>query len=178
MTRDHFLIGVGNWANHRFLLWDALEATQGDVIEMGCGDGSTPWLAQYCSDEGRKLFSYEGNQEWYNRMRQYEDRDFKINLLKDADINSSIWDHVAATHPNPAVVLIDHAPGERRKIDVGLFLNKAQIVVMHDTEPAADHGYQMRQFKAKFKYWVDHKSEGAWASMASNFIDVTKIVTQ
>lgn len=172
MTKEHFLLGVGNWSNHRYLLWDALEKTSGDVIEMGCGDGSTPFLRQYCKDTGRKLYSYEGNQEWYNRMRQYEDDTYKIILLKGADVNGQIWDHVAASHLNPSVVLIDHAPGERRKIDVKLFLSKAQIIVMHDTEPAADHGYQMRQFKPQFKYWRDHTSEGAWASIASNFIPI------
>ena len=72
------------------------------------------------------------------------------------------------------LVFIDHAPGERRKIDIARFADKAQIIVCHDTEPAADHGYKMRVELKKFKYLIDYESDGAWATAVSNFYDVTK----
>lgn len=165
MTREQFLQGVENWDNHRYLLWDALETTVGEVVEMGCGHGSTPFLREYCKDKGRMLYSYESEFEWFKRFQHMEDRIHKVIHVTD-------WDDVAKRHISPSVVLIDHAPGERRKIDIGLFMNKAHIIVMHDTEPAADHGYQMRQYIEYFKYWRDHKSLGAWASIASNFVEV------
>jgi len=59
-------------------------------------------------------------------------------------------------------------------VDIALFANKAQIIVAHDTEPNADHGYQMRDEIKKFKYWRDFETPGAWASIMSNTIDVTK----
>ena len=46
MKKEDFLKDVANWDNHRFLLWPALEATTGEVIEMGMGQGSTPFLHQ------------------------------------------------------------------------------------------------------------------------------------
>ena len=35
MKKEEFLKGCANWDNHRFLLWPALEATKGLVVEFG-----------------------------------------------------------------------------------------------------------------------------------------------
>lgn len=165
MTKDEFLAGVSNWSNHRHLLWDALELTSGDVIELGCGDGSTPFLSRYCKARGRMLYSYEGDLDWYDRMKMYREDHHKVIYVKN-------WDDVSAGHVLCGVVLIDHAPGERRKVDIQRFAQTASIIVAHDTEPAADHGYQMRPVLRTFKYMRDFTSDGAWASIASNFIPV------
>lgn len=44
----------------------------------------------------------------------------------------------------------------------------------HDTEPAADHGYKMRQHFGLFKYVVEVKTSGAWATAMSNEYDLTQ----
>lgn len=163
MTDEQFLHGVENWSNHRFLLLEALKLTEGDVVEMGMGSGSTPFLAKYCEDAGRKLFSYENNLEWYEKCRGFNPkRSFHI----------SDWDIVADNHLTPSILFIDSAPGERRQIDLKNFALRARIIVAHDTEPAADHGYKMRQHIPLFRFWRDYQGPGAWASMASNFIEL------
>lgn len=168
MTKETFLNGVQNWNNHLYLLWTALEATTGEVVEMGMGHGSTQQLHDYCLDRGRPLFSYESDQEWADKFMPLVDGGaHSLKVLRD-------WDEVHATHPSPDVVLIDHAPGERRKTDIALFAHSAKIIVCHDTEPAADHGYQMRAELDKFKYLSEYQSPGAWSTVVSNFIDVTK----
>ena len=48
------------------------------------------------------------------------------------------------------------------------------IVVAHDTEPAADYGYKMRQHFPKFRYIVEVRTSDAWATALSNTIDVTE----
>jgi len=167
MTKEEFIYGAGNWDNHRFLLWPALEETEGTIIEMGMGNGSTRFLRKYAINNNRHLFSYENNLEWFEKF-PLEHSDFhEMIYLSD-------WDLVSNNIANPDVVFIDHAPGERRKIDIVRFADKAKVIVCHDTEPAADHGYQMRAELAKFKYQIDYQSPGAWASAVSNFIDVTK----
>lgn len=163
MTKDEFLQGVENWSNHRYLLWEALEKTEGDVVEMGMGHGSTPFLYQWCKDAGRTLYSYENNLEWYEKCKGFNPENSF--LIHD-------WDIVAENHLTPAVLFIDSAPGERRQIDLKNFALRARIIVAHDTELAADHGYQMRQHIPLFKYWKDYQSSGAWASIASNFIEL------
>jgi hypothetical protein len=83
------------------------------------------------------------------------------------------WDDVYTAHPTPDVVLIDHAPGERRWIDVQKYAYSAKIIVIHDSEPAAT-GYMMDKIWGMFKYRKDYESPGAWATMVSNHIDVSK----
>ena len=151
MTKDEFLINVDNACNHRFLLWDALEATDGDIIEFGSGHGSTPWLKDYAIDNKRKFESFENNREWANATG--------ANFIQN-------WGDVNFEHCS--VLLIDHAPGERRKIDIARLANHCDIMIVHDTEPAADHGYQMRSVLMGFEFIKEYKSEGAWATMVSN----------
>lgn len=162
MTKEEFLNDFQNWDNHRPLLWEALELTKGDIIEMGMGQGSTPYLSQYAKDSNRNLYSYDNNLEWYQKFTGLTSNNHTLTYTID-------WDLVSKKHPNPDVVFIDHAPGERRYIDVGLFADKAKIIVIHDTEPAAT-GYMMNKIWHLFKYRKDFKSEGAWASMVSNYI--------
>ena len=170
MTKEDFLKDVQNWDNHRHLLWPALEFTHNStngVVEMGMGQGSTPFLHQYCEDAKRPLFSYENNLEWLNKFSHLESPLHKITHVVD-------WDVVSKIHPEPSVILIDHAPGERRYIDVQRFANSAKIIVIHDSEPEAT-GYMMDRIWGLFKYRKDFTSPGAWATMVSNFVDVSKL---
>lgn len=160
MTKEDFLKDVANWSNHRYLLWPALEATTGHVCEFGSGEGSTKYLRKYCEDAGRMFLSFDS------------DEDYAVK-------NSSIWvkEWADITVVNMDVMLIDHAPGERRHLDIAKYKDAAKIIVIHDTEVEAT-GYMLDKIWHLFKYRVDHKTEGAWASMVSNFIDVTALYKQ
>jgi len=168
MTQEQFIGQLSNWDGHRRLLWHALNETTGSIIEMGVGKGSTPQLHKFSEFHSRPLFSYEYDFEWYKKFKNMN------TFLHDIEWVDNNWDMVNETHESCGVVFIDHSPGERRKIDINLFANKAQIVVAHDTEPNADHGYQMRDEFKKFKYIIEDKSFDAWTTCGSNFIDVTK----
>lgn len=163
MTKEKFLEGVQNWNNHLYLLWPALEATSGPVVEYGMGDGSTNQLHQYCKDKNRMFASFDFNKEWADKFRHLESETHKIFHAPDWDkisINSFI-----------DVLLIDHSPGERRWEDVKKYAFKAQYTVIHDTEPAAT-GYMLDKIWHLFKFRKDYKTDGAWASIVSNFSDV------
>jgi hypothetical protein len=159
MTKEQFLSGMDNACNHRILLWEALQLTDGKVIEFGSGHGSTPFLRAYCEAHQREFESYENNPVW---------AEMTGSTLVDN------WDEVVVNDCD--VLFIDHAPGERRKIDIVKHTNSCKIMVIHDTEPAADHGYQMRHLFKYSKYAVEYRSEGAWATMISNEIDLTVLV--
>lgn len=165
MIKEIFTQITSNYDSHRPLLWAALEATKGLVIELGIGYGSTPFLSEYCGSRNRELVSFENNREWFDKIApKYA---HKFHFITE-------WNVAALTYGYAGVVFIDHAPGERRKHDIQAFANKAEILVCHDTEPAADHGYKMRAELKKFKYMIDYETDGAWATAVSNFIDVTK----
>ena len=88
------------------------------------------------------------------------------------------WDDVYQNCINeiawPSVLFIDHAPGERRRVDIVRFAEAAEIIIAHDTEPKADHGYKMRAELAKFRYQVDYETSGAWPTAVSNTIDISR----
>jgi len=127
------------------------------VIELGCGDGSTPYLREYCNENGIEFLSYDNNQEWAD---------------KHNSIYVSNWENIPWLKEY-SVAFVDEAPGEHRKVSLSL-LHHVKVVICHDSEPAAEHGYQMRPQILKYKYWSDFKTDGAWASAMSNFIDVTR----
>lgn len=160
MTKEKFTQITSNWDSHRPLLWAALEATKHlklPVLELGCGNGSTPFLKEYCLENGLQLFSYDFNIEWAA----------KFDAIHVTDWNNVPW------RKEWSVVLVDESPGEHRKVSIGK-LHHAKVVVAHDTEPAADHGYQMRVPLSRYKYLIDLETDGAWATAVSNYIAVNK----
>ena len=147
-----FLKNVQNWDNHRPLLWWALQQTESSslpVCEMGCGEGSTPYLQSYCKASGRPLVSYDYNQEWASR--------YGANYVSD-------WNSIR--HPQYSVVLIDHSPGERRWIDIQLLADMADYIVIHDSEPAAT-GYMLDRIWHLFPHRRNLITPGAWATIVS-----------
>lgn len=168
--KDRFTAS-GNDLSYYPLLYLALEETQlGDVIEMGTGHGSTLLLHDYCGGNYRHLYSYDEKQIWLDKFLHLKSDRHTLRLVHD-------WDIVKETHLKegfPTVVFIDHAPGERRKEDIVHFKDINGILVIHDTEPTGAGDYQMRQHWPKFKYIVEVKTDGAWASALSNHIDITK----
>lgn len=160
------------------LLYKALEATKGEIIEMGTGHGSTPLLHEYCTKNKRVLHSYETEKDWISKFEGTANELHTFTLL-----DRLAWDVCSDMHPSPSVVFIDHAPGERRKEDILRFKDSAEIIVVHDTEPTGAGDYQVRQHFQKFKYcvevlsnWHDPREAGAWATALSNTINITNWV--
>lgn len=167
MTKEEFLKNIGNWSNHRYLLYPALEATKHlklPVLELGCGDGSTPYLRAYCKYNGLNLHSFDYNREWADRYGAIH-------------TDWGMFDAIAVV--KYGVALIDESPGEHRKESLAKV--NAEIIVIHDSEPIGwnSSDYQVRPLFSKFKYVKDLESDykgGAWATALSNTIDVTKFV--
>lgn len=169
MNKGHFVHDVTYWNSYLPLLWEALEHTSGDVIELGMGEGSTEKLHEYCRIKRRKLFSYESDLWWYRKFEQYRTEWHDIEYVGDN------WTPMIERHRGPVGVLFsDEAPGEMRKFNVSMFCNTAQVVVVHDSEPGSDHGYKFSLVRPLFKYSLDFDFTGANATAFSNFIDVSK----
>jgi len=171
MSKEEFLKDVENWSNHRILLWEALQDTRMSkypVLELGCGDGSTPYLQQYCKDNNRQLVSFDSDVEWARKFGARQ-------IGKDWDTQQWFYQR------QYSVVLVDESPGEHRKEVLQLFRRYSihyEIAVIHDSEPAGWNAsdYQVRYEIEKFPYFIDLKADkpGAWASAVSHSYDVTK----
>lgn len=164
-----FLANLQNWDNHRPFLLKAIRLMESPVqiYECGIGHGSSPYLHYLArTNEGLKIVAFETDKQWADKFEELNSKRYNINLVNN-------WDSVDVCKAD--VILIDHAPGERRKVDIARYRENGKgILVAHDTEPDADHGYQMRDELKKFKYMIDYKSNGAWATAVSNYYDVTK----
>jgi hypothetical protein len=138
-------------------------ATEGLVVECGMGNYSTYLL----HNTGRDVVSYETNAEWFSKFQDIE---------RKVLVHPTEWVAVMkALKPIASVIFIDQAPGEiREKCIAELSRGFDGILVAHDTEPAADYGYKMRQHFPKFRYMVEVKTDNAWATALSNTIDVTE----
>ena len=166
---EDFLHGIDNESNYRLLLYLALEETRGSthsVLELGPSAGSTPYLHAYCETEGRPLVSMDEDifmtAKW-SHLRSVR-HEVQCCAWSAAPIEKQAW----------SVGLINHAPGDRRWADAMRLHPRSEILVLHNTEPAADHGYRFSQIWGEFKYRADVKTGGAWATAVSNTRDLHK----
>lgn len=164
MTKEQFLKDVSEWNNHLPLLWLALEATIRNpypVIEYGSGLGSTNYLRQYCLQNHREFISYDNNREWAEQMGS--------NLITN-------WSN-ADIYKRSSVILVDNAPGEMRHEIMAIMKDRADIIIVHDSEPNGK-GYMLDKVWPLYRYRIDLTGGNTWASAVSNSIDLSIFVGQ
>lgn len=173
LTNKHYskcmLENVEGWCNHRPLLYLALEFTKNNkdpILELGCGNGSTNQLHQYIENDDRTLISFDTDKKWLDTFIHLQSKKHQFVYKKDEEIT----DWLTNLDTFFSVCLVDHAPGERRHKDISLLRDKCDIIVIHDSEPEAT-GYMLDKIWHLFKYRLDIKRNGAWASMVSNKYD-------
>lgn len=161
MNKESFLEGVEEWSNHRYLLWRALELTSNSnlpVCEWGCGDGSTKFLRSYCNINNREFISYENVKEWADKCES--------TLVDNWDSESLYKEY--------SVVLLDHA-GNRNEA-AAILKDKADIIVVHDSEfkSNGDYGYKKCWWLFKYKLHLEIGKTGA--TMLSNRINIVESI--
>ena len=151
MSSDYLKHFRKGYSTHTALLLKVLDHSEGDVIELGGGLFSTPWLHWYCKNKGRKLTTYDDDIDYYNFEKQFQSKGHKIRFVKD-------WDDVKIE--KVGVVFIDHGGkrfggGYRRGKDAIRFKD-SDYIVMHDTDEKyqKDYGYDevWKHFKNRFDY--------------------------
>lgn len=163
MEQSEFLKDVSTWNDHLPLLWLALEATKESnlpVAEFGSGFGSSTYLREYCKQNNREFLSYDNDKEWAE---------------KTGAIHIPDWSTADIYKPY-SVILCDEAPGDNRHKTVAILSDKADILVLHDSEENGGGEYFYEKIWGLFKYRVNINKEsgGAGASAISNKFDVTK----
>lgn len=160
----------GNYGTHLAPLIKCMELTSGDVLEMGVGYFSTPYLHYKCQLDGRKLVSIDNERGWIKRFADSEfyqhlyRRDFHefqfVEDWKDADIEKP-W----------TVALVDHSPSERRKEDIKRLANYAEYIVVHDAndERRFRKEYNYNEIYPLFKYKKIWTGDTRQAVVLSNF---------
>jgi hypothetical protein len=155
------------------VLMKAIEATQGDVLELGPGVFSTPYLHWMCKRQSRYLLTLENDEKWFNFCRKYYltgrgsefwHRFVFVKNWDDAEkyINKE-WD----------VVLVDHSPSERRVVEIKKLAHLAKYIIIHDADASKEKDYHYSTIFPLFKFRYDFTQVEPATTVLSNFIDLT-----
>ena len=147
---------TNRYSTHLPMLAACVAHTSGPVLELGCGEFSTPVLSALCL--ARHLLSVESDPAWLAQFDYLRRAGHRIELVEswdDAPIDVQ-WD----------VVLIDHAPAARRVVDIMRLKDLARLIVLHDTEHRL---YEYDLIWPAFKYRAEWKRRAPWTSVVSNF---------
>jgi hypothetical protein len=118
------------WGSHQPLLIHLVNTiTDGDIIEIGMGNASTPLLHLLCEKLGRKLFSYEFDDNWIAKYRSFENDNHKMFLL-----NETMFSHneYPLNQNKYAIALIDSHPVWTRQHSINFLKDSVDYFVVHD----------------------------------------------
>jgi hypothetical protein len=155
-------------ASHQPILFRCALQFPGPMLEIGCGDYSTPHLHEICAFQHRYLLSLDSNKAWVDRFADLRTPQHEILFITD-------WNncpHLITGKPW-GLVFVDHAPAKRRKVDILALSNIAQVLVVHDTESKE---YDYHEVFPLFKHRFDYKRLGPHTTVLSNFIDVASVL--
>ena len=129
---------VHGFYTHQPYFMEILKNTTGNILECGCGEGSTIMIRKQIRGTNRKLVSLESNLEWLNKYTHLADDHHHLQHV-DADNEDCIetgnkWvEHIIANNLTDfEVVFLDSSPWMSRKCCFDYFLNKAKIIIIHD----------------------------------------------
>jgi hypothetical protein len=151
----HMHIGGGS---HLPILSKIMNMTEGPVLELGMGLFSTPYLHWACFDTHRQLVSYENKRDFYG-LFVFDDKREAGNAYDYHQIGfveNSDWDRVDLSG-HWCVVLVDHNPGPRRKVEIRRLAQLADYIVVHDTDDKNDWYYKYSEVYPLFRYRYDTK---------------------
>jgi len=101
------------------------------ILELGCGDGSTGILHDFCVDNSLNLFTLDNNLQWIEQTKQkYPENKFH-KYKKILDWNSEL---IEFTDKKWGLVFIDQSPWEARVTSLNLFKNISDFLIIHDCD--------------------------------------------
>jgi len=123
---------------HQPFFIEVLKNTTGNILECGCGDGSTLMIKENIKNTNRQLVSLESNLEWLNKYINLQDSSHKLYHV-DANNDDCVetgekWVNFIKNNivADFEVVFIDQSPWLSRKSVFEYFLDKAKIIIIHD----------------------------------------------
>ena len=154
------------YGTHLPCLIKAFEKTTGNILELGTGLFSTPYLRYMCILHDRKLTSYENYKEWYDFILKYyklnNNHDlYFIDEYKNAPIDRS-WD----------IVLIDQTPDSSRTEEIIRLKDRAKYIIIHDANPSNDKVTHYSKIYPLFKYRTDWIGDNNRATVLSNIVSL------
>jgi hypothetical protein len=135
---------MDSWSTHLPVLVTFAARTRGPVLEMGCGDSSTPILHGFCRD--RFIMSVDGDAAFIERFRHLTGPSHLFHHVPD-------WSKfdVRGLGPIWEIAFIDHAPYQQRIVDLDRLRNRAKFLILHDAQ-APEYQKILSTFKHRINY--------------------------
>ena len=157
------------WGSHLPVLMKLFPLTSGVILELGTGIYSTPYLHWSCFLANRKLISYESQEKYYEKARQYRNSRHRVRFAED-------WDKLDIEGFFD-IIFIDIHPGSKRKNLAAKLKDSGLFIVLHDSEPTEDDCYKYSEIYPLFKYQYHYTKINPNTSVLSNFLDIGKVAS-
>lgn len=128
------------------------------------GDSSTAALHAVAEATGRLVCSYDHEPSWVDRFAELRSPNHQV-------VQISSWDDCPIEQTRWSVALVDHGPRERRVVDIARLANRAEVLVVHDSE---EPSYNYDQVFGRFAYRHDYRDVAPWTTLLSNYVDVSR----
>ena len=159
-----------------------IEKHKGSTLEFGAGNFSTPFLCERL--KGEELYTLESDKEWCNLVRDknfHTDPKHSLHHIEVWEDSFVYQDSEFFERDDWSVIFIDHSPGEHRIIEVQNFINKCDVMVIHDYDADSKGGaYGWASVDSLFKWKVEVPSRkgvphpNPSTAIVSNRVDVTQ----
>jgi len=159
----------GNYGTHLASLIQAVNKTKGDILELGIGIFSTPYLHYQSFLAKRHVTSYDNDRGWIKRFAVHP---FYCHMYQGPYhdlIYVADWDDAKIEKPWD-VALIDHSPSERRIVEIKRLANFAKYIVIHDSNERNERTYHYSEIYPLFKYKTVWDKDNNHATVLSNFV--------
>ena len=112
------------YATHQSALIKTVLETDGDILELGCGDYSTPILSLIAKHQNKKFFIKSSDTEWSKKF---------IDIADIEIVDWSTWEPQGSY----GVIFLDNEQLTSERIKWLPTLSKiAKVIVMHDVDAA------------------------------------------
>lgn len=155
-------------ASHIPLLTRCFDKSEGPVLELGTGYFSTLLLHWLATVAQRHVYSYESRGGWFERAQRWQSAYHHIRKCES-------WAAVDLAEYHWGLAFVDHSPNRRRPVEIGRLRNLADLIVIHDTEPAWDAEYGYSQIWPLFKWRYDYTGLYPSSSVVSNFRELDDV---
>ncbi len=170
----------GGIGSHITPLLMAIAHTEGPILELGCGDFSTPQIHAICSKSKRLILSTDTSKEWLEKFNYLKSEWHLFEYVPvyendwDKNAKPNMWDKVG-NNIHWSIVLVDHRPGERRIVDIDRLRSHTDIFVVHDTEPYGAADYKFEPIFKTFKYRINYTYFHPHTTILSDTIDIINL---
>jgi len=159
------------YGTHLPCLIKAVEKTGGDILELGTGIFSTPYLRYISILQDRLLVSVENFKPWYDFLRKYYENS-KNHEMHFVHRYAHFSMDVRIPHKRWGIILIDQTPDSSRAEEALRYKDQAEYIVIHDSNPSNDRVTKYSTIYPHFKYKTDWHGDKNRATVLSNYHDL------